>query len=88
MQSENLSAIQRHPLLEPISYAALCVDIIPPVKSAKKRSKNMKKMHLPIRLLSLLLAVALLCGLAAPARAVGTGGTRPSFTQVDHRHEL
>ncbi len=45
----------------------------------------MKKMHLPIRLLSLLLAVALLCGLAAPARAVGTGGTRPSFTQVDHR---
>lgn len=85
MRSENLSAVQRHPLLEPISYAALCVDIIPPVKSAKKRSKNMKKMHLPIRLLSLLLAVALLCGLAAPARAVGTGGTRPSFTQVDHR---
>ena len=48
----------------------------------------MKKMHLPIRLLSLLLAVALLCGLAAPARAVGTGGTRPSFTQVDHRRVL
>ena len=32
LRSENLSAVQRHPLLEPISYAALCVDIIPPVK--------------------------------------------------------
>lgn len=44
----------------------------------------MKKMHLPSRLLSLLLALALLCGFAAPAGASGSSNTGLSLTQVDN----
>ena len=35
----------------------------------------MKKMHLPSRLLSMLLVLALLCGFAAPVGAAGSSST-------------
>ena len=43
----------------------------------------MKKMHLPSRMLSLLLAFALLLGFAAPARAADES-TGVSFQKVDN----
>ncbi len=44
----------------------------------------MKKMHLPSRLLSMLLVLALLCGFAAPRGAAGSSSTGLSLTQVDN----
>ena len=44
----------------------------------------MKKMHLPSRLLSMLLVLALLCGFAAPVGAAGSSSTGLSLTQVDN----
>ena len=44
----------------------------------------MKTMHLPTRLLSLLLVVALLCGFAVPASAAGTDSAQLSFERVDN----
>lgn len=44
----------------------------------------MKTMHLPTRLLSLLLVVALLCGFAVPASATGTNRTQLSVERVDN----
>ncbi len=44
----------------------------------------MKKMHFPIRLLSLMLVLALLWGLSAPMGATGADGAALSFVQVDN----
>ena len=44
----------------------------------------MKKMHVPSRLLSMLLVLALLCGFAAPVGAAGSSSTGLSLTQVDN----
>ena len=48
----------------------------------------MKKMHLPSRLLSMLLVLALLCGFAAPVGAAGSSSTGLSLTQVDRQRGL
>lgn len=39
----------------------------------------MKKMHLPTRLLAMLLALALLCGFAVPVDAVGSSSETVTF---------
>lgn len=44
----------------------------------------MKKMHLPTRLLAMLLALALLCGFAVPVDAAGSSSETVTFQQVDN----